>query len=155
MHTRLPERHTVGGETVRQGGGHRRRGRQAPSIIDVRNPMKVPFLIRSPDRDRRTDVARMTRLRQALLQIGQEVADERTGLERRYLEAEADAAFAQERVEDGLENQALTARVDDLTETMINYSRRIAMLEKQIAYVEQMRKDLEDFAAENELPLAT
>lgn len=113
--------------------------------------MKAPFLIRNPNRDRQTDVARMTRLRQTLLQIGQEVADERAGLEKRYLAASADAAFAQERVEDGLEGTNLSARVDDLTETMINYAKRIAMLDKQIAYVDRMRKDLDDFTTENGL----
>lgn len=113
--------------------------------------MKRRFLTRNPNRDRENDLARMNRLQQTLQQIGLELANERSGFEKRYLSASADAAFSQEIVEDRQDDGTLSARVDDLTTTLINYTRRIAMLDRQIAYLDGMQESLEAFLVESRL----
>jgi hypothetical protein len=106
------------------------------------------FRIRSPDRDRQTDTARMQKLRQVLLDLGAELASEKAGFQNRYEAASADAAFSQQVYEDGRGNTEISARVDDLTSSLINYSRRIAALDRQNAFVDEMLVRLDAFVAE-------
>lgn len=106
------------------------------------------FRTRSADRDRQTDLSRIQKLRQALLDVGTELAKEEAGLRRRYETASTDAAFSQQVYEDGRGDAGISSRIDDLTETLINYSRRISELDRQNAFIKEMLGKLDDFAAE-------
>lgn len=109
------------------------------------------FRTRSADRDRQTDVSRIEKLRQALLDVGTELAKEETGLRRRYETASTDAAFSQQVYEDGRGDAGISSRIDDLTNTLINYSRRISELDRQNAFIREMLVKLDDFATEMDI----
>lgn len=106
------------------------------------------FRTRSADRDRQTDISRIEKLRQALLDVGTELAKEEEGLRRRYETASTDAAFSQQVYEDGRGDAGISSRIDDLTNTLINYSRRISELDRQKAFIGEMLVKLDDFATE-------
>lgn len=106
------------------------------------------FRTRSADRDRQTDISRIEKLRQVMLDVGTELAKEEAGLRRRYETASTDAAFSQQAYEDGRGDAGISSRIDDLTTTLINYSRRISELDRQRAFIGEMLVKLEDFAAE-------
>jgi hypothetical protein len=106
------------------------------------------FRTRSADRDRETDISRIEKLRQALLDVGTELAKEEAGLRRRYETASTDAAFSQQVYEDGRGDAGISSRIDDLTNTLINYSRRISELDRQKAFIGEMLVKLGDFATE-------
>ena len=109
--------------------------------------MKPTFLTRPPDRDRDNDRERLSRLRGAVTGVLREVAAERDGFETRYRKASADAAFSQDRLDDGVHSDLLSARVDDLTQTLIRYRRRMSELDRQIAYLESLRENVDSFIA--------
>jgi hypothetical protein len=113
--------------------------------------MKQRFLTRNPDRDRRNDLLRFSRLQQVLGEIDRELLAERDGFEKRYRSASVDAAFSQERLEDSGEGEALSARVDHLTGTLIDFTQRMADLDRQIAYIETLRVSVDGFTAHNAL----
>ena len=106
------------------------------------------FRTRSADRDRQTDISRIQKLRQALLDLGTELAKEEAGLRHRYETASTDAAFSQQVYEDGRGDDGISSRIDDLTNTLINYSRRISELDRQKAFIGEMLVKLGDFATE-------
>ena len=109
------------------------------------------FRTRSADRDRQTDISRIGKLRQALLDVETELAKEETGLRRRYETASTDAAFSQQVYEDGRGDAGISSRIDGLTSTLINYSRRISELDRQKAFIGEMLVKLDDFAAEGDI----
>ena len=109
------------------------------------------FRTRGADRDRQTDISRIEKLRQALLDVGTELAKEEAGLRRRYETASTDAAFSQQVYEDGRGDAGISSRIDDLTSTLINYSRRISELDKQRAFIGEMLVKLDDFATEMDI----
>lgn len=106
------------------------------------------FRTRSADRDRETDISRIEKLRQALLDVGTELAKEEAGLRRRYETASTDAAFSQQVYEDGRGDAGISSRIDNLTNALINYSRRISELDRQKAFIGEMLVKLGDFATE-------
>lgn len=109
------------------------------------------FRTRSADRDRQTDISRIGKLRQALLDVETDLAKEETGLRRRYETASTDAAFSQQVYEDGRGDAGISSRIDGLTNTLINYSRRISELDRQKAFIGEMLVKLDDFAAEGDI----
>lgn len=111
--------------------------------------MKPPFLTRHPDRDRETDRQRLSRLRGAVVEVLKEIAAERDGFETRYRKASADAAFSQDRLDDGGPSEALSARVTDLTQALIRYRHRISELDRQIAYLESLQENVDSFIADH------
>ena len=106
------------------------------------------FRTRSADRDRETDISRIEKLRQALLDVGTELAKEEAGLRRRYETASTDAAFSQQVYEDGRGDAGISSRIDDLTNTLINYSRLISELYRNKEFIGEMLVKLGDFATE-------
>lgn len=114
--------------------------------------MRPRFFTRAPGRDRQTDASRMSRLHRSVARIRQELADEREGLVRRRRLASADAAFSQERIEGGRDQDGLSAHVDDLTDHLVNCSRRIAALDRQFAFVDQLHERIALFLLTNDPP---
>ena len=107
------------------------------------------FRVRSPQRDRDTDLDRMQRLRHSLRDIRVEMEREREGLRDRYEKVTADAAFSQLALEDDSASAGLSSRIDDMTETMIHYTKRIASLDEQIEFVTDLDSRVELFSQQN------
>lgn len=110
---------------------------------------KSPFQVRSRERDRETDIARVKRLHGLLDDLRLEIEQERNGLRDRYERVSERAAFSQQALEDG-QSPSLSTVVDDLTDTMIRYSARLAVLEEQIDFVTALRTRAATFPLGNE-----
>lgn len=106
------------------------------------------FRVRSRERDRETDSGRFRRLRQLLGDLRVEMERERDGLRGRYEKVTADAAFSQQALEDGAGN-AVSAKIDEMTDAMIRYTERIALLERQAAFVTGLDHQVERFSQES------
>lgn len=98
------------------------------------------FRTRDPRRDRDTDRGRISRLCAFLDGLHAEIENERDGLRRRYESVETRAAFSQQALEDEQAGPEMSAAVEEMTRTMINYTRRLAELEEQAAFVIQLRE---------------
>ena len=98
-----------------------------------------PFRTRGPQRDRETDMARLSRLCSSLDDLRAEIEHERDGLRGRYESVTARAAFSQQALENEQAGPEMSSAVDELTRAMINYTQRLAMLEEQIAFVIGLR----------------
>jgi hypothetical protein len=99
-----------------------------------------PFRTRGPQRDRETDMARLSQLCGSLDGLRAEIERERDGLRSRYESVTARAAFSQQALEDDQAGPEMSSAVDELTRTMINYTKRLAALEEQIAFVIELRE---------------
>lgn len=108
--------------------------------------MPIKFRMRSEQRDHRNDSLRLARLLGALDEMEVGLNKEHKGLKRRYESAAMAAAFAQQYIEDEETTEKLSAEIEDMTETLRKYRRRMDILEQQIALVEQLRATTEDFA---------
>lgn len=108
------------------------------------------FRTRSPQRDHDTDVARLSRLQAFLDDLQAEMERERNGLRDRYEKVTTRAAFSQQALEDEVVAPRMSSTIDDLTETMIRYTDRLASLEKQIAFVTETRTRVDLFSQQNE-----
>lgn len=108
------------------------------------------FRTRNPARDRQTDESRLERLRRMLHEFQADIEHERDGLRARYEGIMADAAFSQQALEDDRADNGISAKIDDMTETMIRYNERIALLESQIAFVTDLDRKAARFFEENE-----
>lgn len=109
----------------------------------------LSFRVRSPERDRETDRDRQQRLHQLLSDIRAEMEREREGLRARYEKVTADAAFSQQALEDDSVDVAVSAKIDDMTEAMIRYTKRMASLETQIGFVTGIDRRIEQFFEQN------
>jgi hypothetical protein len=109
-----------------------------------------PFQTRNPQRDRDTDVARAGRLRAFLDELRSEIEHERDGLRGRYESVTARAAFSQQALEQDEAGPEMASAVDQLTQTMIHYTKRIEALEEQAAFVNELRQRAELFAQQTE-----
>ena len=107
------------------------------------------FRTRNSQRDRATDVDRLRRLQQSLGDIRAEMEHERNGLRDRYDRVTADAAFSQQRLEDGRADSSASSRIDDMTGTMIRYAKRLASLQSQIDFVTDIGHKVEAFSQAN------
>lgn len=107
------------------------------------------FQTRNPNRDRETDVDRMQRLHRMLGDLRAEMERERNGLRDRYEKVAADAAFSQQALENDRVGASMSAKIDDMTDTMIRYRARIQSLEKQIGFVTELDGQVEAFSQEN------
>ena len=63
---------------------------------------RTAFRVRSRERDRETDIARVTRLHGVLDELQREIERERNGLRDRYDSVSTRAAFSQQALEDGI-----------------------------------------------------
>jgi len=107
------------------------------------------FKTRNPNRDRETDAGRMQRLRQVLDEIHDEIENEKNGLRNRYDKVTADAAFSQQALEDDRVDAGMSSKIDELTEAMIRYTKRLASLDGQIGFVTELRGRIEQFSQAN------
>lgn len=110
---------------------------------------RIPFQVRSRERDRETDLARIARLHGLLDDLRREIEQERNGLRDRYESVSTRAAFSQQALEDG-QSSDLSVVVDDLTDTMIRYAARLAELERQMDFVSELRRQASSFPHGNE-----
>jgi succinylglutamate desuccinylase len=108
------------------------------------------FRTRNPARDHQTDENRLERLLRSVEGIRAEMERERDGLRARYENIMADAAFSQQALEDERVDADISVKIDDMTETMIRYYKRIAWLESQIAFVTDIDREIALFFQENE-----
>lgn len=104
------------------------------------------FRTRNSERDRETDSGRLQRLHQALADIRAEMEREQNGLRDRYEKVMANAAFSQQMVEDERGAAGMSSKVDDMTSTMIGYTKRLAALQTQIDFVSEMDRRIDAFS---------
>lgn len=103
------------------------------------------FRVRSPARDRETDVDRMQRLHEHIAAVRVDMERERDGLRDRYEKVTANAAFSLLALEeDG--GPGIASKIGDMTDAMIRYARRIASLESQIGFVSDLDQQIEQFS---------
>ncbi|MFZ2100479.1 MAG: hypothetical protein WAU86_07930 [Oricola sp.] len=100
------------------------------------------FKVRSRQRDRSTDETRLEGLLQFLGKLTGEAKSELDGLKKRYDQASADAAFACMEEENEGSSKGASDRIGVLTETIMNYADRVRHLERQVAYFEQLERDI-------------
>ena len=106
------------------------------------------FRVRDPQRDRETDLKRIQRLSADLADLMKGIEAESAGLQARRQRAADDAAFSLEALEnDG--KGGMSSRVNELTSMMTRYSERIASLQNQMAFINDLRRRTESFAKEN------
>ena len=111
--------------------------------------MALPgFRTRAPGRDRATDVGRLQRLHQSLASIRGEMEQEKNGLRDRYDKVMANAAFSQQSLEDGRGGADISSTIDEMTDTMIRYTNRIASLDTQIDFVTGIERQVGRFSEE-------
>lgn len=108
--------------------------------------MQIGFRMRGEGRDHRTDTLRFARLLSALDGVEAELLSEKFGLQQRYENAAVSAAFAQQYYEDEAQNTGLTERIDGLTQSLKDYSKRMGALERQIDLIGQLRASTTAFA---------
>lgn len=112
------------------------------------------FRTRNPQRDRETDLGRVSRLSTLLDDLRVEMEREKVGLQDRYETVTMRAAFSQQALENERVGPEVSSEIDDLTETMIRYTKRIASLEKQIEFVTEMRGRVDLFSQEDKGEIA-
>ena len=111
--------------------------------------MALPFFrTRAAGRDRDTDIARLQRLQQSLASIRGEMEQEKNGLRDRYDKVMANAAFSQQSLEDGRGGAGMSSKIDEMTDTMIRYTDRIASLDTQIDFVAGLERQVDRFSGE-------
>jgi small-conductance mechanosensitive channel len=104
------------------------------------------FRTRNPGRDRETDTGRLQRLERLLNELGEEMERERDGLRDRYEKVTADAAFSQQALEEDRADAAISSKIDGMTDTMIRYTERLTSLEKQLAFIAELRGRVDEFS---------
>ncbi|WEX08168.1 hypothetical protein [Chelativorans sp. AA-79] len=107
------------------------------------------FRTRSPDRDRDTDRERHMRLDGVMQEIALQMLAERTGLERRYRESSANAGFLVDAMDNDEAASGSSARLDAMTDDLINCERRLAALSRQMALMEDLRRQAQDLVEED------
>ncbi|MFC5584164.1 hypothetical protein ACFPOD_03500 [Nitratireductor kimnyeongensis] len=108
--------------------------------------------IRSAARDEETDNLRFNTLTHTLDLLDRELRAERRGLKERCERLAATAAFAQERFESNGSENSLSTRIDDMTQSMKAYTRRMETLQRQSELVQLLRSTASDFAGTAEKP---
>lgn len=105
------------------------------------------FRVRNRQRDRNTDEARFGRLLELIRELAAEAESEMKGLQARYEQAGADAAFACQAEENEGPSDNSSTRINDLTDTIMRYSERKDILEAQAAWFRRLEKEASDAAA--------
>ena len=111
-------------------------------------PLLFGFRTRNPSRDRETDEARFTRLATLIDEIAAQIRAERAGLEKRYLDASANAGFLMAAMDNDEGPQHSSARLDAMTSDVLNCERRLDALSRQVALLEDLRKRAEGLLGE-------
>lgn len=107
-----------------------------------------PFRVRSRRRDGETDAARLAELAAFLDAFHAAIAREQEGLRARYASAMERAGFAQQSLDEDRFDASLSSTVDELTSVMMRYDARFKVLERQMAFVTEMRAAAEQFPLE-------
>jgi hypothetical protein len=107
------------------------------------------FRVRGPERDHKTDSARMAKLRSFLAEFRADIAREHDGLRARHERVMTQAAFSQQALENESAHATMSASVDDLTSSMMRYADRLKALEDQIAFVTALCEQADRFPMEN------
>ncbi|MET2829094.1 hypothetical protein [Mesorhizobium shangrilense] len=106
------------------------------------------FRSRNPARDRQTDISRLDRLAKLFDQISAEVEAEKSGLENRYRTKATNAAFLVEAMENGSAS-GRSSEISELTKSILNCERRIAVLSQQHLLMKELRPSLDAMFDEN------
>jgi len=108
-----------------------------------------PFRVRSKQRDDETDVQRIAKLCGFLDDFRTAITRERDGLRARHESTMERAAFSQQSLENDRPDPAMSLIVDELTDAMMRYEARLRTLERQLAFVTEMRDWADRFPLEN------
>lgn len=100
------------------------------------------FRSRNPARDQQTDISRLDRLAKLFDQISAEVEAEKNGLEHRYRTKATNAAFLVEAMENGSAS-GRSSEISELTKSILNCERRIAVLSQQHLLMKELRPSLD------------
>jgi len=100
------------------------------------------FRTRSAERDDATDQRRYDRLTRLLDELAEEIAVEKSGLERRYASVSADAAFLDEAIENEEASSRSKGREAELTSSILACERRLGILSSQTSVIEELRRTL-------------
>jgi hypothetical protein len=103
------------------------------------------FRTRNPERDRLSDATRFQSIKRAIRDVVLETERERDGFRRRYDDASATAAFTFENMENEGETEKASAQVEDLTQSLARFSKRIEFLEKQVTFMREMDEAITNF----------
>ncbi|MEP7456452.1 hypothetical protein [Phyllobacterium sp. SB3] len=106
------------------------------------------FNIRSPERDRETDISRFRRIVTTLTAVKNELEKEKLGLNKRFAEASADAALTLEAMADIAHPESYETRVENLTSVIKAYEKRIVFLDGQINFVDGVLGKVSSFCDE-------
>lgn len=87
-------------------------------------------------------VARFEHLKRVLDELSRELAVERVALRVQHENACADAAFAQDAMDNGEGSPQISAEIDRLTATIAARASNFAELDEQVAFVEATRQRL-------------
>lgn len=109
-----------------------------------------PFRVRSLERDRKTDTARLAKLRSLLDEFNAGIIQEYEGLRARHERVEARAAFSLQSLENDPSDKSMSTAVDDLAATMIRYAARLKALDEQIGFVTELCEHVDRFPLESE-----
>lgn len=104
------------------------------------------FRTRQPQRDRDTDSQRLGRLTTLLRTMIDEITAERDGLEARRGKTEQEAAFSMLAFEDGGGGR-MSAKVSDLTASIVQATDRLKSLQDQIALASRLLEEATEFGA--------
>ncbi|MBL8579187.1 MAG: hypothetical protein JNK47_18360 [Mesorhizobium sp.] len=100
------------------------------------------FRTRSAERDDATDQRRFDRLERLLDELADEIAVEKSGLERRYASVSADAAFLDEAIENEDVSRRSKGREAELTSSILACERRLGVLSRQTSVIVELRQNL-------------
>jgi hypothetical protein len=104
-----------------------------------------PFRTRSASRDEETDRQRIERLTTMLSSVHDDIKREREGLSRRYEESRRDAGFALEALNERPSNSKLAQRLDQHSEAILKYEKRLQILETQTVLLKRLHDFVADF----------
>lgn len=96
----------------------------------------------------------MQKLIASLDVMASELAKEKAGLQKRYEAAAADAAFSMDVIDAGNAAPRISERADELSTTLDRYSRRLAELDAQTAFVSDLQRTVEAFVTERGIDTA-
>jgi hypothetical protein len=103
------------------------------------------FRTRSPERDRETDLGRLSRMTSFLGQLAGEIEAERAGLETRYRNEVSDAGFLLGAIENDEVSARSTARAEALTTSIMRGERRLETLARQADLMREIVQFVERF----------
>ncbi len=107
------------------------------------------FRTRRPERDRQTDHARVERLLVLADEIAAEVTAERNGLRNRRQKEVDDAGFLLEANSNGDMAANEESRLTSLSSSVISAESRLALLDKQLAWLNKLRQAMEKFPVDS------